>query len=224
MFDEELDFEQQDPLAVSRLDVISCALGAAVILFLCFAAVRSRPPVELWADASIELSARIEAEPGSRPTLTFLAQPPGEQRFLPVWPRLFNASTGELAGEQLDNPISLALLKGIEPEGRLLLTGGLIDLALPATIAAVDAGPATTARTYLADLLILKPKSGEWKFRLKIPDTADVERLAGGAQRSYRVTLYWRTTETRGMQTIELPALAPAESVDVLTVTIPPQP
>lgn len=177
MDDQELDIG--DPLALSRLDVISCGLGGAVLLGIVFTIVRHQAPTTVSAPPFILVEWRVEGEKdGVFPLINAVVQPPnGAKEFdLPI--EEFDVRTGRFKPpekrQQPNSPIystagNYELLGfsrfGDEEAVRLTKSGGV-----------VRDDNASSNPTFR--LRIANPDPGEWHFKARYQNNRNARFLS----------------------------------------------
>lgn len=150
---------RSNPLELSRLDLISCALGGAVFLGLIFSVVRQTPPVLTSAPPFIESRWVVRGEPDA--LLNLRIKPPEGSAF-------------DLPLEELD-------LESGRPKGSASSLGALgifrlLGFSRYGRNALFLDQPREEA-TRVFKLLILQPVPGVWKLEARYQNRADIETI-----------------------------------------------
>ncbi len=160
-----------DTLALSRLDVISCALGAAILLFLTLSAIRIRPPSEtsarMFVHVSVELTSGAARE--DAPIITFFVTAPDDPKPFDVPGYAFDPRSGLLRTSMMTS----------ERVARLRETG-----VYQVAGSCIDRGVTLEDGATTAHLTILLPLPGEWSFRYTVSNSQDPFLTVTGADAS----------------------------------------
>lgn len=134
---------EEDTLQLSFLDVLSCGLGAAVLLFLVFSVIGAKPPESLSAPQFITIWGQFE--PADAEIRLFLRPPePMKPRMFCVGANSAHCRPGTLANGRLTNTDAGAIFPQLAPD---------------------------SANPRHFTLRILEPATGLWRFTFRY-DTA----------------------------------------------------
>lgn len=175
---DDQDVEITDPLALSRLDVISCGLGGAVLLGIVFTVVRHQPPAAVSAPPFILIEWKVKsAKDEVFPLINAVIQPPaGAEEFdLPL--EEFDLRTGRLKSPSMrQKPDSL-----IYRTGTFELLGfsrfGDED-PIRTTKAGVVVVDDNASSTPTFRIRIANPQAGEWQFRARYQNNRNARNLS----------------------------------------------
>lgn len=152
---------RSNPLELSRLDLISCALGGAVFLGLIFSVVRQAPPVLTSAPPFIESRWVVRGNPNA--LLNLRIQPPGHAAFdLPLEELDLESGRPKQGKAQFLETLGAFRLLGFSRHG-----DGAAFLDQPQQV---------PARVF--KLLIHLPAPGPWKLDARYQNRTDLDTKA----------------------------------------------
>lgn len=152
--------QDNDTLSLSRLDVISCALGAAILLFLSLSAIRIQKPSETSATRFLHVSVDLVSGMDRRdsPVITFFVTPPGGQTPIDVPAFAFDPVSGRLRPEAT----ALVSFTRLLEKGTFHVSGS-----------AIEADRERREAPASAYLTITDPVPGEWLFQFAVTNSRD---------------------------------------------------
>lgn len=168
---EDLKYEEEDPLALSRIDVISCGLGGAVLLALVFMLVRHTTPVEVSAPPFITVHWEIVGNTGDyTPIITPIVKPPEAPYAFDI-----HLADFDLEGNQQPKPPGERERSNeyYEPDWGTYTLYGFSrfrpDIDLESEVNPFEA----TIPNPVYRLNIASPKSGNWRFGVRFESIAE---------------------------------------------------
>lgn len=190
-----------DPLALSRLDVISCGLGGAVLLGLVFSIVRHETPVNVSAAPFILVEWRVEkcSKAGVRPLVNVVVTPPPESSSPPIDLPIeeFDLRTGLLKDERIrQHTDALIFQKG---DFQLMGFSRFGDESGLLTTAGDEVRDDNASSTPVFRLRIANPEPGPWRFQIRYQNNQNARELSDDqARNEIQVRTRAYTREERG--------------------------
>lgn len=152
--------EESDDLALSRLDIVSCGLGGAILLCLIFSIIRSSPPIVASAPPFINATFIVK---DPQVLLNVYLKPPGEAGFeIPL--EDFNLAIGRLK-PPTERKRNIPLTP---PEDIYLL--GFSRHGHDAMLLANQTGE----RRFV--VVIERPRPGRWQVEARYQNRADIDK------------------------------------------------
>lgn len=142
-----------DTLSLSRLDVVSCALGAAIILGLVLSVKREIPPVQVPSETVVVVVWQVDSLPdGERPLANLRLQLP----------------SGEAVDLPLDDFTSHGVLRAApKTKAGRLLAASAAEVVVGGISYFGDSAHATSSADPSYSLYLLDPVPGDWHVMMR---------------------------------------------------------